>query len=112
MDNRHRMAQVRDIRNDVGGENDDDVLSDRAQQIVKADPFLRIETRRWFVHDDELGIAEQGLRNTESLLHTARKTAEGLPPVVIQIRLLQQRMYNCAALFGVPDTLQHGKMGQ
>jgi hypothetical protein len=68
---RHAPAQVGDVGHDVRGQNDDHLLSDVRQQVVKAHPLLGIQPRRRLVDDDEPGIAKQRLRDAEPLLHPA-----------------------------------------
>ena len=91
----------RHVGNNVRRENDDDVLPDRAQQIVKAHALFRIESGSWLVDDDQLRISQQRLRDSESLLHASRETAQRLPAVLVQIGLLQERSHDLAPLFRV-----------
>src|SRR5262249_12101826 len=42
MNDRHRPAKIADVGNNVRGEDNNDVLSNSAQQVVEAYPFFRI----------------------------------------------------------------------
>ena len=91
-------------------ENDDDIFSDGAQQIVKAHSLLGIETSGRFVNDDEAGIAEKGLRDAEALLHAAGKAAQRLISMFIQVGLLEQRAHHFAAFLRVLNPLKRREM--
>ena len=41
------------------------------QQLAHRDPRQRIERRSWLVEDQQLGIVDQRLRQTDALLHSA-----------------------------------------
>ena len=73
-DDRHPAAQVADVLDDVGREDHHDVLADLRQQVVEAEPLGRVEARGRLVDDDQLRIAEQRLRDAETLSAVARKS--------------------------------------
>ncbi len=112
VNNRHCLAEIAYVGNDVRGKNDDDVLPDRAQQIMETHPLFGIETGRRLIHDNQPGIAEQGLRDSEALLHAAGKAAQRLAPMLIKVGLLQQSFHRLAAFLGVGDALERGKLAQ
>src|SRR6185503_15363525 len=62
------------------------------------------------VHDDEARLAEQRDGDAEALPHSPGETAELLLAVALQIRLLQERRDELAALATVGDALEHGEM--
>src|ERR1700722_17804107 len=58
-DDGHARAEFADVFDDVGGENDDDVAADGAEEIEEAIAFGGVEAGGGLVHDDELGIGEE-----------------------------------------------------
>ena len=88
-ENRHPRAEIDDVSDDVRREDDDDILANLAEEIEKAITLFRIKPRRRLVHDDQIGIAYQGLRDPEALPHAARKTRRCLLANVPQIHLAQ-----------------------
>ena len=112
MNDRHVAAQIAHVGDDVRGENDDDVLADGAEQVVKAHALFGIEAGGGLVDDDEPRISQQRLRDAEALLHAAGKAAQRLVAVIPEIGLPQQRLHHVAPLLGVLDAFQRGEMRQ
>ena len=53
-----------------------------AEQVAEAHPLLGVEPHRRLVDDEQLGVAEQRLRDADALAHAAREArpAAGAPP--------------------------------
>src|SRR5580692_4165642 len=101
MDDGHGAAKVTNVRNDVGGKNDDNVLADHAEQVVKPHALLGIEASRGFIHNDQARIRKQRLCDAEALLHPAGKTAKGLAAMLVKVSLLQQSLHQLPPLISV-----------
>ena len=84
-------AKLRDVFDDVRGENDDDFVADRREQIEEAVALFGIETRGRFVDDDELRLADQRLRDAEALAHAAGISGERFLAHLPEIHLVEQR---------------------
>ena len=81
----HAAAQVHDVLHDVGGENHDHLLADLGQQVVEAVALAGIEPGRGLVHNQQLGVADQGLGDAEALAHAAGKSGERFLPHLVEI---------------------------
>ena len=77
------------------GQDDDDVLADLGEQVEEAVAFLRIETGRRLVDDDQAGVADQRLGDAEALAHAAGESGERLVAHVPEIDLVQQARRPC-----------------
>src|SRR5580698_7745723 len=55
---RHARAELANVVDDMGGKNDSNVRSDRAEEVEKAIALGGVEAGRRFVNDDELRIGE------------------------------------------------------
>ena len=53
---RHPLAQIRDVLDDVRRQDHDDVLADLGEQVEEAVALLRIEAGGRLVDDDQLGL--------------------------------------------------------
>jgi len=95
----HLTTEIAYVGNNVSRKNHDNVFADCAEQVMKPDAFFGIEASRGFVHDDQPGIAKQGLRDAEALLHAAREPAQRLFAVLPQICLLQKSLDDVTTLF-------------
>ena len=73
---RHALAHIRHVVHDVGREHNNDVFADLAQQPEKASALLGVESSSRLVDDDEARVADEGLRDPESLAHAAGERAE------------------------------------
>src|SRR5580698_9930832 len=60
-DDGHARAELADVFDDVGGEDDDDVAADGAEEIEEAVALGGVEPGGGLVDDDELGIGEKSL---------------------------------------------------
>ena len=87
---RHARAEVGDVLDDVGREDDDDVLADLGEQVEEAVALLGIEAGGRLVDDDQLGIADQRLGDAEALAHAAGEAGQRLLAHVPQIDLVEQ----------------------
>ena len=88
IDDGHAGAEATDVPNDMGGQDDDDMFTDFTQEVMKADLLLGIQTGGGFVHDDELGVADEGLGDAEALFHAAGVAAEFFVPDSEQVGLM------------------------
>ena len=91
-DDRHPLAQIRHVVDDVRGEDDDDVLADLGEQVQEAVALFRIQTGGRLIDDDQRGVADQRLRDAEPLAHAAREPRQRVVPDVPQVDLVQQRL--------------------
>ncbi len=110
--NGHARAQVGDIFDDVGGQDDDHILADLGQQVQEAVALFGVETGGGFIDDDQLRIADEGLRNAETLAHTARETGNGFFADIPQIDLIEQGLDRVLTLLAAPDALEDGHVVQ
>ena len=62
VDDRHAVAQLLDVLDDVRREDHDAVLTDLAEQVEEADALLRVEPGRRLVDDDQLRVADAARR--------------------------------------------------
>jgi hypothetical protein len=99
-------AQLGDVLDDVGAEDDDHVLADLAEQVEEAVALGRVEAGGGLVDDDEAGAAEQGDGDAEALLHAAGEAADGLLADRGEVGLLEQGGDLGAALAADGDALQ------
>ena len=104
---RHPRAEVGDVGDDVGREDDDHRFPDRREQVQEALPLLGIEPRRRLVDDQETRIAEQRLGDAEALPHAAGEGAELARARVQKIRLPEQRVHDVLALALRRDSLEN-----
>ena len=70
-------------------EDDGTVPAQRRQKVQEAIALRRIQTGRGFIDNNEAGIAEQSLRNTEALLHAPGKSGERFLAHVPEVGLLE-----------------------
>ena len=89
-------------------QNHNNVLADFAQQVVETVALAGVEAGGRLVHDDEQGLADEGLGNAEALLHATRERADAALAHVVEVGLLQQGLYRVAPLATVYDALHHG----
>ena len=66
-------AQIGHVIDDVDRQDHDHALADLGQQVVEPIALLRVEPRGRLVDDDQLGPADQRLRDAEALAHAARE---------------------------------------
>jgi hypothetical protein len=108
--NRHARAQVRHILDNVGGENNDDILADLRQQVQKSVALFRVEPRSGFIDDDQVRIADQRLSDTESLAHSTREAGDCLVAHSPEIGLVQQCLDSCLAVCTGCYPFEHAHM--
>src|SRR5579875_242178 len=68
-DDGHARAELADVVDDMGGENDGAVAADRREQVEEAVALGGVETGSGLIDDDKAWIGEQGLRDAEALPH-------------------------------------------
>jgi hypothetical protein len=59
------------VGDDVRGEDDDALAGKLGEEIAEAHALLGIEAGGGFVHDEELRVIEQSLRDADALAHAA-----------------------------------------
>src|SRR5206468_2706676 len=94
-----------DVRHDVRREDDDASLRDLAEEIAKAHALLRVEADRRLVHNDELRVPEQRLRDADALTHAAGVAAEAPVGDAMEVRELEQLLH-AAVEVGPGEPLQ------
>ena len=72
----------------------DRILSQLTEQIVKAVPFRRIETRRRLIHDDQFRVADQRLRNAETVVSFRRNRFPDVSAGPLKIDLFQKPLHH------------------
>ena len=77
-DDGHAGAELADVVDDVGRENDGAIAAQGGEKIQEAIALGGIEAGGGLVDDNEPGIAEQRLGDAEALLHAAGKSARAL----------------------------------
>ena len=80
---RQHAAGLRHILDDMGGEQDRPIAREIGEQVAEADTFFRVEPRCRLIHDQQLRIVEERLRDADAPLHAAGK---GLQFAVRHIR--------------------------
>ena len=89
-DDRHARAEVGDVLDDVGRQDDHHVLADLGQQVEEAVALLRVEAGGRLVDDDQLGIADQRLGDAEALAHAAGEAGQRLLAHRPEVGLVEQ----------------------
>ena len=108
----HARTKLPHVIHNVSRQNHRAVTTQRREQIEEAIALRRIQPRRRFVDNDQPRIAQQSLRNSETLLHAARKSRKRFLTHIPQIRLLQQGVDNRLALARRHHALHNGQMMQ
>ncbi len=106
----HARAEVGDILDNMGRQDDHDVLADAGQKVEEAVAFFGVEAGGRFVDDDQLGIAQQGLGDAETLAHAAGEAGQRLVAHVPEIDLVQQAAHHVIAFGAVGQALEHGEV--
>lgn len=86
-------------------EDDDGVAADGTEQIEKAVMLGRIEPGGWLIDDDDAGVPERCLCNTEALLHAAGRAGECFLANVPKVGLLQESIDDIFAFARCSDAL-------
>ena len=89
-EHRHARAEVGDVVDDVGREDDDDIVADRGEQVEEAVALLGVEAGGRLVDDDQLRVADQRLGDPEALPHTAGEAGDRLVADGPEVGLLEQ----------------------
>jgi hypothetical protein len=117
-DDREPRAQHGHVLDDVGREQDGAVAREVGEQSVEAIPFFGVEARRGLVHDDQIGVTRDGLRDSESLSHASRVRADPAIGGGAEIDSVEQRGAQSIAPARRIDSLegqqvfQHGRPGE
>src|SRR5690606_23738449 len=109
-DDRKLGTQLAHVLDDVGAEDDDDVVADVGEQVEEAVALGRVEASGGLVDDDELRPTEQGDGDAEALLHAAGVTTDGVLAGGGEVGLLEQRCDLSPTLLGVDDALEDGEV--
>src|SRR5690606_5923480 len=100
------------VLDDVGREDDDDVLADLREQIVEAVALLWIEAVRWLIDDDQSRLPDQRLCDAEALAHATRESRNRQLAYIPEIDLIQQRLDRFLARRALPNAFEHRKVVQ
>ncbi len=109
-DDRHTLAKIGDVLDDMGRQNHDHVLADFGEQVQEAIALLRVESGGRLIHDHQSRAADQCLGDAEPLAHAAGESAEPAFTHVPQVHLMQQRLDQRLALAACNNALEHGEM--
>ena len=60
---------------------------------MKTNSFFGIQAGGRFINDNELRLTDQRLRNSQTLPHAARKSAESLLARIVKIDAVQQSIH-------------------
>ena len=112
IDDGHVAAQLLHVLHDVGAQDHHHVLADLREQVVEAVALAGIKTGRGLVHDDELRLTDERLRDAEALLHAAAEAGDPALTVLPQVHLLQEGLHQRLALAVVHHALQQGDVVQ
>ena len=74
----------------MGGQHHAPIPLDPADHILKVQPFLRVQSRRRFVQQQHIRVADQRLGNAQPPLHTAGQGLDRHIPLGRQVQDLQQ----------------------
>src|SRR5690349_2258921 len=105
-DHREARAKVGHVIHDVRGEDHDGLAADAREEVVEPHALLGIQARGGLVHDDEERVADQRLRDAETLAHAAGKAAERPVAHIREVGALEQRVHGRLPMRGVGDPLQ------
>ena len=106
----HQRAEVGDVVDDVGREDDDDIVADAGEQVEEAIALLGIEAGGRLIDDDQVGIADQRLSDSEALAHAAREAGDRLVAHRPEVRLFEQAFDHRPALAAAGDALEDRKL--
>ncbi len=112
MNDGHAAAHIHDVFDDVRGEDDHDVFADFGEKIVETVAFTGIESGGGFIHDQELGIADKRLGDTEALTHATGIGGERFFADVIEIATAEHGFDNVFALAGAGEPLEKGDVAE
>jgi len=89
-DDRETRAKLGDILDDVCREQDNSLLRQLGKQSIESLALLRIKASGGLVHDDQPGIAGDGLRDSQALPHASRVGHDLAARREAEVHLLQQ----------------------
>ena len=72
----HVWAGLGDVVEDVGGQDHGAVAAEAGEQRAEAHAFLGVESGGGFVHDDEPGVAHEGLGDADAAAHASGEAAD------------------------------------
>ena len=107
---RHPRAEIGDVVDDMGRQDDDDIVADLGQQVEEAVALLRVEAGGRLVDDDQLWIADQRLGDAETLAHAAGEACDRLVADSPEVGLVEQRLDHCLAVGLARDSLEDGDL--
>ena len=110
VDDRHPGTQVRDIVDDVGRQDHDDVLADFRQQVVEPVALLGVEARGGFIDDHEARRADEGLGDPKPLSHAARVAGHGTLANLPEVHLVEEPLDHLPPLTPLAHALEHRKV--
>ena len=93
-------------------QNDDDLLADLREEVEEALPLFGVEAGRRLVDNHQPGIAQQRLRDAESLAHPTGEPGDGLAAHIPQVDLAQQVLDHVAALSAGGIAFEHSQVRQ
>src|SRR5437867_4045175 len=94
----------------LGNENHDDLFADGSQEIEELIALGGIETGGRLIHDDQLRISDQRLRDAKSLLHAARKRSQFCLPHIIKVGLTKERRHHVPPFASRPQAFQDSQV--
>ena len=109
-DDRHALAKIGNVFDDMRREDHHDVLAHFRKQIEEAVAFLRIEPGRRFVDDEKCRTPYQRLCDAETLAHATGKSRNRLLAHCPQIGLLEKSLHRIASFAGSRDAFEHRHM--
>ena len=87
------VGDVLHIGDDVGGQQDQAVFRQLADEVAEADALLGVQTGGGLVQDENFGVVEHGLGDARPALHAAGELFHFLPPDLGEPHLLQQALH-------------------
>src|SRR5690606_33132564 len=106
------MAEFSNVVHNVRRKNNSMTRTDFAENIEKTLPLGWVQSGRGFIHDNQLGIIEQQLRNTETLFHPARVATDAFVSHVPEIRDFQYFFHNLIPVFATCNSFESRKIVQ
>ena len=84
--NDYALAHGLHFRQDVGGQNDRVVSAEALDKVADLDDLLRVEANGGLVQNEDRRVAEQSLRNADTLLVALRQVADETSVDVVDLR--------------------------
>ena len=105
------ICNVRHIRDDMGGQDHDFVSGKVRDQIPEAHPFFRVKPRRRLIQNQDIGIVQFRLRDSQALLHPSRIGFDFSVGHIPQIDQFQQLLRSIFCGFSL-HSLDRGQIHQ